>query len=230
MLKEEEILDIESKTGYAFKNKDILKRAFTHSSVDSDATDNYQSLEFLGDSILDFVVAERLMQLNPSAHEGRLTTLRASIVSKTPLAQIVEEMDVAKYLIVGKGERHDNIAEQSKIKSDIFEAIVAAIYIDSGSIEQSKAFILRALDKFFQPKFKIAGAFDYKTRLNELAFKNKWQITYQLLSKAGAPHEPTFNYAVLVDGKNVGEGSGKKKLDAQQKAAHEALKNLNGEK
>lgn len=224
MLDSQAIQDIEIKTGYVFKNKAILNRAFTHSSVDTDAMDNYQSLEFLGDSILDFIVAERLMQLNPDAHEGKLTTMRASIVSKTPLAKVIEEMNVAGYLIVGKGERHDNIVEQSKIKSDIFEAIVAAIYVDSGDVNEARKFILRALDKNFKSKYTLTSAFDYKTKLNELASKNKWKVRYELNEKSGAPHMPTFAYTVFVNNEISGEGSGHKKLDAQQQAAHEALK------
>ena len=130
-MKNNEIVEIEKIIGYTFKDKALLERAFTHGSKEKHATKNYQSLEFLGDSILDFIIAKRLMEINPDAHEGALTRLRAQIVSREPLADEIAKLGLENYLIVGKGENAKAISNQSKIMSDIFEAVLGAIYLDS---------------------------------------------------------------------------------------------------
>lgn len=130
-MKNNEIVEIEKIIGYTFKDKALLERAFTHGSKEKHATKNYQSLEFLGDSILDFIIAKRLMEINPDAHEGALTRLRAQIVSREPLADEIAKLGLENYLIVGKGENAKAISNQSKIMSDIFEAVIGAIYLDS---------------------------------------------------------------------------------------------------
>ena len=134
-MKNNEIVEIEKIIGYTFKDKALLERAFTHGSKEKHATKNYQSLEFLGDSILDFIIAKRLMEINPDAHEGALTRLRAQIVSREPLADEIAKLGLENYLIVGKGENAKAISNQSKIMSDIFEAVIGAIYLDSKNID-----------------------------------------------------------------------------------------------
>lgn len=225
-MKENEILAIEKTIGYTFKDKSLLERAFTHSSVDKDATKNYQSLEFLGDSILDFIVAKRLMQINPDAHEGALTKLRASIVSKEPLAEEITKLNLAKYLKVGKGENARAISAQTKIMSDIFESIVAAIYLDSGDIDVAEKFILVKLADLFNGNSKHALFEDYKTKLNEFSSRNDVNIEYKLIKQSGPPHDPSFEIEVEVNGFSCGCGVGKSKRDAEQLAAKEAIERL----
>ncbi len=229
MLKDNDIITIQKKIGYIFKDLRLLERAFTHSSQSKNAQENYQSLEFLGDSILDFVVAKRLMEINPNAHEGTLTKLRAQIVSREPLSKEVEHLDLAKYLIVGKGENKDYICAQEKIKSDIFESIIGAIYLDSGKIELAEKFILAKLSPLFDGSAKHPNGADFKSRLNEYASKRDVQVEYRLVSAVGEAHCPTFTCEVAVDSKTLGMGVAKTKREAEQICAKEALKQL-GEK
>ena len=221
------IKDIEKKIGYTFKNKALLVRAFTHSSASKIATENYESLEFLGDSILDFIVAKRLMLENPNAHEGALTQRRADIVSQEPLENSIEKLDVAKYLIVGKGEKLKNIIEHTKVKSNLLEAIVGAIYLDSGSVESAEKFIFMALKSHFDGSVKHVEECDYKSELNEFVTRHKLNVEYNVVEKSGAPHDPTFVVDVLIDGVTAGRGKGKSKKAAEQGAAQIALNHIN---
>ena len=218
---------IESKIGYAFKNKALLTRAFTHSSASKVATENYDSLEFLGDSILAFVVAKRLMIENPDAHEGVLTKRRAEMVSKEPLEKAIDKLDIAKYLIVGKGEKLKNIIEHTKVKSDMFESIVAAIYLDSGNVDCAEQFILMALKSHFDGSVKHSEECDYKSELNEFATRHKLEVKYDVVEKSGAPHDPTCVVDVFIDGVCAGRGKGKSKKSAEQSAAQIALNHIN---
>lgn len=220
------IKTIESRIGYTFKNKAFLARAFTHSSASKVATENYESLEFLGDSILDFIVAKRLMLENPNAHEGALTQRRAEIVSQEPLENAIEKLDIAKYLTVGKGEKLKNIIEHTKVKSNLLEAIVGAIYLDSGSVECAERFILMALKAHFDGSVKHAEERDYKSELNEFVTRNKLKVEYMVVEKNGAPHDPTFVVDVLIDDIGAGRGKGKSKKAAEQCAAQIALNHI----
>lgn len=228
MLKESDILTIEKKIGYTFKNKALLERAFTHSSACREATKNYESLEFLGDSLLDFVVAKQLMRENPDAHEGALTSRRASIVSQEPLERAIERLDLAKFMIVGKGENIANITNHTKVKSNLFEAIVGAIYMDKFKIDDAEKFVLSKLREHFSGEIKHGETTDYKTELNEFASKHKIKIEYVLLEQTGAPHDPTFKIEVRLDGLYAGVGTGKSKKAAQQAAAKMALERIEG--
>ncbi|MDE6302494.1 MAG: ribonuclease III, partial [Clostridia bacterium] len=170
------ITAIENIIGYEFKNKSLLVRAFTHSSASKVATENYESLEFLGDSILDFIVAKRLMIENPNAHEGALTQRRAEIVSQEPLEKAMDSLGLAKYLVVGKGEKLEQIIGHTKGASNLFEAIVGAIYMDSGNVDCVEQFILSALKPYFDGSAKHEDERDYKTELNEFATRHKLNV------------------------------------------------------
>lgn len=221
------ILEIENIIGYTFCDKKLLERAFTHGSKETDAQKNYQSLEFLGDSILDFIIAKRLMEINPNAHEGALTRLRAQIVSKQPLANEIEKLGLEKYLIVGKGENVKAISNQEKIMSDIFEAVIGAIYLDSKSIDVAEKFILTKLADLLNGKCKHVGVDDYKSKLNEFASKHDLNVVYCELERKGPAHNPIFEVEVKVNTFVAGCGKGKTKREAEQLAAKEALERIN---
>jgi len=219
---------IEKTIGYVFKNKALLQRAFTHSSASKKGTQNYESLEFLGDSILDFIVAKRLMIENPEAHEGALTQRRSEIVSQEPLEKAVEKLDIAKYLIVGKGEKNENITNHTKVKSNLFEAVVGAIYMDCGDVEKAEEFILFALKDSFAGNAKHGGEKDYKSELNEYTTRHKLTAQYVTVEQSGAAHDPTFVVDVKIDGVACGRGVGKSKKHSEQEAAKIALKHIEG--
>lgn len=226
-MKDGDIKIIENKIGYTFKNKALLARAFTHSSASKVATENYESLEFLGDSILDFIVAKRLMTENPNAHEGALTQRRAEIVSQEPLENAIEKLDIAKYLAVGKGEKLKNIIDHTKVKSNLFEAILGAIYMDSGNVDCAEKFVITALKSHFDGSVKHGDERDYKSELNEFATRHKLGVEYKVVGVSGPPHEPTFSVDVMIDGVSAGRGKGKNKKSAEQSAAQIALNHIN---
>lgn len=227
-MKENDIRTIERKIGYTFKNKGLLERAFTHSSATREATKNYESLEFLGDSLLDFVVAKRLMMENPDAHEGALTSRRAEIVSQEPLEKAIERLDLSKFLTVGKGESVQGITSHTKVKSNLFEAIVGAIYMDCGRLEDAENFIISKLRDHFDGSVKHEGSGDFKTELNEFASKHKIRVEYVLVEQSGPPHDPIFKVEVKMDGVVAGVGKGHSKKLAQQEAAEMAMRHING--
>ncbi len=220
------IAAIENTIGYVFRDKSILIRAFTHSSASKVATENYESLELLGDSILDFIVAKRLMIENPNAHEGALTQRRSEIVSQEPLERAMETLGLARYLVVGKGEKLESIIRHTKVASNLFEAIVGAIYMDSGSVDRAEEFICTALKPYFDGSVKHEEERDFKTELNEFATRHKLSVQYVTVETNGAPHEPTFVIDVLIDGVCAGRGKGKNKKSAQQQAAGVALEHI----
>ena len=227
MLNAQTVKLIEERIGYVFNNKALLTRAFTHSSASTVATQNYESLEFLGDSIVDFIVAKRLMIENPDAHEGALTQRRAEMVSQEPLENAIKKLDLAKYMIVGKGESVQSITTHTKVASNLFESIVGAIYLDSGSVECAEAFIFMALKPHFDGSVKHEEERDYKSELNEFATRNKLKVEYITVSVTGASHDPTFTVDVTIDGICAGRGKGKSKKSAQQQGARLALSHIN---
>ena len=211
-MEEKDIKKIEKIVGYTFKDKSLLERALTHGSASKNALENYQSLEFLGDSILDFIAAKRLMEINPNAHEGALTRIRASIVSKEPLAEEVKKLGLEKY-----------ISSQEKIMSDLFESMIAAIYLDSKSIDVAEKFILSKLADLFNGKCKHFGEEDYKSKLNEFASRNDVSVAYEEIERTGPAHNPTFVVEVKINTFTAGVGKGKTKREAEQNAAKVAL-------
>lgn len=217
---------IESKIGYTFKDDTLLTRALTHGSAESDPNKNYQRLEFLGDSIVDFIVAKHLMEIYEAESEGALTRMRSAIVSEQPLADAMTALGIAQNLIVGSGEKKQGIAELDSIKADLFEAITAAIYLDSGSIEASQTFVLTALNAAFASSDKAKKMSDPKSEINEYAAKHSVEAEYVELEKSGPAHDLYFKYCVKINGDVMGEGEGKTKREAQQNAASNAIKSI----
>lgn len=218
--------EIEEIIGYVFTDKSLIIRAFTHPSLKSAVTENYQTLEFLGDSILDFVIAEKLMVDNPTVNEGELTKRRASIVSEQPLADAIGRVRLTEFMQFGIGERRHKVYQNDSVKCDLFEAIVGAIYLDGG-MEPAKKFVLDMLQEAVDFADTLEEEFDAKSRLNEYALKNGVEVRYQLVSQSGPSHKPTFIFDVYVGGELMGNGRGFTKHSAQQWAAKEALQKLN---
>ena len=208
---------LQEKLGYEFKDITLLERALTHSTV---AEKDYQKLEFLGDALLDFVVADYLLLTYPEESEDFATRKRASVVSRYPLADFFEENRLIDYF------RYKNISAKQmslKLKSDVVEAIIGGIYRDGGLI---------AARKFIEEKICLRLQFtsgeevkDYKSRLYEYGAKNKAEITFEHREE-GEDHNKTFYSFVLVNGVELGGGFGKKKVIADQIAAKVALERL----
>lgn len=224
-----DVSEVENAIGYEFKDKNLLRKCFTHSSYANEhgAEDN-ELLEFFGDSIVEFVVTEYLYK-NATGDEGELTKWRADIVSKTPLLKIVIKMGLDKYLLLGNGQtKIHNVTD--KMYSSIYEALVAGIYLDGGFIPVKK-FIENTLIKEFIPSKKkavcISKSEDYKSALQEYVQKTKiGSIGYETLYKKGPDHKPEFRIAVLFNGGRIAEAVGTSKKEAEMLGAKKALLTL----
>ncbi len=202
------------KIDYKFKDKNILERALTHSSK---SDKNYERLEFLGDSILDFVVGEYFFK-NCSEDEGRLTILRSHYVSENYLATIFDKLDIEKEVILGKSYQG---AISKAIKGDIVEALIGAIYIDAGENGYSEV-VKFILQNFNLQDYKNIVDDNYKSKLQELIqgnFKCKMQYVTE-------PVEEGFISNFYMDEDKIASGKGKSKIEAEQEAAKKAIDKL----
>ena len=211
---------IEEKIGYTFRDGALLERAFTHASAS--ARDNYQNLEFLGDSVLGFIVSRTLYSEYADTDEGSLTKMRAAVVSERPLAAAIDRLGVAEELITGESEKKNGVSDHSSVKCDLFESLTAAIYLDGG-LDEAEKFVLGALSEEIAAAADSAKRSDAKSRINEYAMKKGVSAEYREEKRTGAPHMPVFTFSLLLGGELAGEGSGTSKREAQQAAAREAL-------
>lgn len=216
---------LEKSIGYKFVNRKYLSIAITHSSYSNESSNkckNYERLEFLGDSVLSIITSDYIFRHCPEFPEGELTKLRASLVCEKTLCEFSKSIEVGKYLKLSKGEKKSGGAERISILADVFESIIAAIYLDGG-LECARKFVL----KFIVPEIKdphIRSTRDYKTDLQEIVQKNPDDtIEYVLVGETGPDHNKMFNVEVLLDNNVIGHGTGKSKKEAEQKAAKEAL-------
>lgn len=221
---------LEAKIGYTFKNKQLLITALTHSSYANEHhgdVQSYERLEFLGDSILGLVTADFLYHHEPKLPEGRMTRLRAELVCETSLHSVALELGLGEYMRLGRGEEHTGGRTRASILADMVESVIAAMYIDSGSIDESRRFVIERILSHAELDEKHRSA-DYKTRLQELVQKNAGgRVSYELIGETGPDHCKTFSYRVYVNGEPAGEGSGRTKKEAEQMAAGCALETLN---
>lgn len=217
--------ELEDKLGYHFKNPTYLKNALTHSSYANEvrsAGGSNERLEFLGDSVLGFVVADYLFKNFPNLPEGDLTKKRAELVCEKACCGFSKQLDVGKYLLLSHGEQNSGGRTRPSILADAFESIIAAIYIDGG-MEEARKFILRFVLPLLQnskPKtFK-----DYKTALQEIIQQNpEERLEYVLTGESGPDHDKHFTVEVHLNNNVIGKGGGRSKKEAEQQAAREAL-------
>ncbi len=212
------IAQIENILHYTFNNKELLERAFTHSSYAKlyDVEDN-ERMEFFGDAVLDMVVSEYLYRKYPRSSAGSLSTMRSKIVSADGLRPIVDDMGIMDFLLVGVGAEKI-IASSKKIEANLYEAVVAAVYFDGG-FKKAEKFILRTLKKSLE-KLDRPQQKDSKTLLQEYCQKRKLPLPeYVLAERTGADNEPTYKYDLYIDGKYICSGKGASKKSAEQDAA-----------
>jgi ribonuclease-3 len=226
-----ELEPLERRVGYRFRDRGLLEHALTHCSrVHEDASggvfDN-ESMEFLGDSVLGFVIADLLFRQFPQHNEGQKSKLRASIVSAASLARLGEKIDLGAFLILGRGEEKTGGRLKHALIADCYEALIAAIYLDGG-IEAARGFIERQFaDLIVEARRTGAGAAfteDYKSALQEwLQSHDRGLPSYRLAAEIGPAHRRRFDVEVLVDGEPIARAEGKTKKEAAQAAAKQAL-------
>ena len=219
--------DLEDVIGYSFTNKLLLRNALTHSSYvnenKSEGGSDNERLEFFGDAIIEFHVSEYLFEKFRDLPEGDLTRTRASMVCESGLAICAGEIGLGDYILLGKGEEKTGGRNRPSITSDAFEALVAAIYLDSGN-ENTVKFIREHLIDCLENKQLF---YDAKTRLQELVQKSSTNVlTYELIAEEGPVHSRQFVEAAFLNNKEIGRGKGRSKKEAQQQAALDAIKRL----
>jgi ribonuclease-3 len=205
---------------------DLLQQAFQHGSYmreeGREAILSNQRLEFLGDAVLDLIIAEELYRQHPDLPEGVLTKNKASLVRAGSLARVAAALDLGQYLLLGRGEEESGGRRKHSLLADVFEALVGAIYVGAG-LEATRRFLLRHL-----PLEGMAAEgghrFDHKTALQELLQSHARQLPqYRTVTSEGPAHDLTFTVEVRFMGRALGTGRGPSKRAAEQEAAHQAL-------
>ena len=218
---------IEKSIDYKFKNRELLENALRHTSYayENHTTSN-EKLEFLGDSILEYVSSEYLFTHYKNLKEGEMTKVRATVVCEKSLYKIAPKHRFDEYIKVGRSERHTHGNKKPAIMADSGEAIIAAIYLDGG-MEPAKKFIIENLKDEIEIATKNVGDKDYKTVLQEKLQENgEVKIEYSITNESGPDHDKTFEAEVEVNGKVLAKGIGKSKKAAQMQAAKKALENI----
>jgi ribonuclease-3 len=209
---------------YKFNNLEVLRTALTHKSYAAEhgGKKSYnERMEFLGDSILSAVIVETLYLIYPNESEGKLSQLKAQIVSASNLSIWAKEINLGDYIFLGKSEDVFEARNRESLLCDVFEAVVGAVYLDGG-FENAKKFILKFLDA--QKEIIIT---DYKSRLQELAQSVYKELPeYKIIKEIGPDHNKKFEAAVYVKRRLLGSGIGSSKKEAQQSAAEQAMKNI----
>ena len=213
---------------YNFKNQKLRTLALTHISYANEHNvESNQRLEFLGDSILSFIVATYLYGEKQNMNEGELTEYRALVVCEKSLAQAAKKMQLGELLIMGNSEKLTKGSDKPSILADAFEAILGAIYLDGG-IDEARAWVEKHLkDALLDPSsVKIVN---YKSELQtaiQQSARDRSFVEYNLVERTGPDHEPFFKVEAVYNGQVIGHGSGSNRKDAEQLAAKEAYEKM----
>jgi ribonuclease III len=210
-------------------NKDIFQTAFTHRSYlneSPEAKESNERLEFLGDSVLSFIVSTYLYELRKNDTEGELTNLRSYIVKTPSLAKAAKNLDLGQILKLSKGEELSGGRENQQLLANTYEALIGALFIDQG-VEKVKEFVFETLVPLFKDEIEKGPPKDAKSQLQEiLQTRTKQSPQYKILSTSGPDHAKEFVVGVFSQGKLWGKGKGLSKQVAEEEAAEEALINL----
>lgn len=215
---------LEQNIKYTFKDKKLLQNALTHTSYAYEhGIQSNEKLEFLGDSILEFVSSEYMYNKYTNLKEGEMTKVRATVVCEKSLYKIATIHNFSDYLYLGKSELMTGGKKRPAILADSVEAVIAAMFIDGG-LEPAKKFIIENLKDEIEIATKHVGEKDYKTVLQEELQKNgDVKIEYKIIKETGPDHDKTFEAQVSLNGKKLATGVGKSKKEAEMKAAQKAL-------
>jgi len=221
---------LEEALGYTFEERGLLHRALTHRSFahETGAGDTNEPLEFLGDAVLGYVVAERIYRTHAGLDEGGMTRLRSSLVNSRALAREAARLGIDQALELGKGEEKGGGRSKPSLLANAFEAVVGAILIDGGIRP-----VRRLIHGLFDDRIAAAESqgdrpeADAKTRLQEYAQARGWELpSYRLVEQMGPDHARVFTIAVVVRGETLGRGTGSTKKIAEQEAADRAFRTL----
>ena len=211
---------LEELIGYKFENKNLLKQALTHSSYANEKTgENNERLEFLGDAVLDLIISNYLFLNYKNLKEGDMTKKRAQIVCEHSLVHFSKKINLSEFILLGNGE--ENCIQESII-ADAFEAVLGAIYLDSG-LENATRVVSNLVIPYIN---ELTDVKDYKSTLQEYVQADKRSLSYQIVKEEGPSHNKEFTAICKMDGIIMGSGLGKSKREAEQNAAAKALEKL----
>ncbi|MEQ9090664.1 MAG: ribonuclease III [Balneola sp.] len=227
-VKNERLLQLERIIGFEIDDPSLFLRALRHRSTLANdqysSHDSYERLEFLGDAVLDLIAAEVLFEKFPTANEGFLTKSRAKLVKGETLAKFSIKLGIEDLLELG--ERSDQVSISKSILADVFESIIAAIYITKG-YANAFIFVSKVFEKQVDFKKLVNQVDNFKSALLEFTQAEKMSLpSYKVVSESGPGHDKVFEIMVIVDGKELGTGQGRSKKSAEQEAAKVALKTL----
>jgi len=221
--------ELERLIGYRFHDRDLLRLSLTHRSVVRAAdqpTPSNERLEFLGDSVLGLIIADKLFQSYPDLSEGDLTKQKAMLVNETTLSTVAIEIGLNQYVYVSAEEEKSGGRERPSIVSDAFESIIGAVFLDGG-LTAARSLVL---DTIYSRRASILAddsQRNYKGDFLEMVQARAIGMPrYEIVSETGPDHDKTFNVVVTVAGEEVGHGTGSSKKEAEQKAAAEALQRI----
>ncbi len=216
---------LEENLGYKFNNPELLGNALAHSSYANETHckgGSNERLEFLGDAVLSVIVTDYLYKNFGNLPEGELTKLRAALVCEKTLCKFSQELEIGKFLKLGKGELQNGGNTRPSILADAFEAVLAAIYLDGG-MESARRHVMRFILPELE-KHDNASVKDYKTELQEIIQRNpEERLTYILIAESGPDHNKNFTVEVHLNSNVIGAGQGGSKKHAEQAAAKQAL-------
>ena len=215
--------ELEKKLGYTFRDPELLRAALYHSSYAnehrSEGIRSNERLEFLGDAVLGFVSAEHLFKKHPELPEGDLTRIRAALVCEESLHEVAQSLDLGNYLLLGKGEEQGG----GRCRASIFAAVYLAGGMDAASDLIHRVLLDKEREEVVEERRR-----DYKTELQELVQRRSGQVLhYELTGTSGPDHAKQFTFRVTLNGRELGQGTGRSKKEAEQSAARSALTQWN---
>ncbi|HYM00248.1 MAG TPA: ribonuclease III [Blastocatellia bacterium] len=230
MEREKILTELEEKIGYCFRSRALLDRALTHRSYANErlgeGCQHNEALEFLGDSVLGFIVSAWLLELFPNQTEGKLSKMKAYLVSEGSLAELAEAMDLGRYILLNRGEEKTGGRHKRALVADAYEAIIGVLYLDAG-IESASRFVRREMTekiRAIDPETMIGD--DYKSALQEIQQAAGGPMPeYTMIEASGPDHRRTFRVELRLGGSAVSTGEGSTIKIAQQEAARTALQN-----
>lgn len=219
--------NLEKSMGYTFKDKELLKKALTHTSYAYEKhLESNEKLEFLGDSILEYISSKYIYNNYDKLREGEMTKVRAEVVCEASLYNVAKRHNFSDFILIGKSEMNSGGKNKPAILADSIEATIAAIYFDGG-LEEAERFIVDNLKEAIEKSTKHVGMKDFKTVLQERLQKNgDVCIKYSVIKEEGPDHDKTFTVKVEANGKELAIGEGKTKKHAEMNAAEKALELL----
>ena len=205
----------------------LLERALTHRSYayENGGLPTNERLEFLGDSVLGLVVTDALYRNHPELPEGQLAKLRAAVVNMRALAEVGRELDLGRFVRLGRGEESTGGRDKASILADTLEALLGAVYIDAG-LERAAELVHRLFDPLIQEAATLGAGLDWKTSLQELTAAGALGVPEYVVTETGPDHEKEFRAVVMLSGDAYGEGSGRSKKEAEQEAAASAWRRI----